>query len=45
MVLGMFLAPMLPVLRGVTPAPTPKELHMLAAGSVSILLDGMRVRG
>lgn len=44
MVLGMFLAPILPVLRGVAPTPSPEELHALAVGSVSLLLDGIRVR-
>jgi hypothetical protein len=44
MVLGMFLAPILPVLRGVSPTPSPEEVRALAEGSVSLLLDGIRVR-
>jgi AcrR family transcriptional regulator len=44
MILGMFLAPMLPVLRGVAPPPSPEERHALAKASVDLLLDGIRVR-
>lgn len=44
MVLGIFLAPILPVLRGVTPPPSPEDRHALAEAAVDLLLDGIRVR-
>jgi AcrR family transcriptional regulator len=43
MVLGMFMGTILPVLRGVAPAPSPEERHTLAQDVVSLLLDGVRV--
>lgn len=44
MVLGIFLAPILPVLRGVTPPSSPEERRALAEAAVDLLLDGIRVR-
>ena len=44
MILGMVLALLLPVLRGVAPMPTAEERHVLAETVVSLLLDGLRVR-
>ncbi|MBN1873507.1 MAG: TetR/AcrR family transcriptional regulator [Anaerolineae bacterium] len=44
MVLGMVLALMLPVLRGVQAPPTPVQCHDLAVAVVDLLLDGLRVR-
>jgi hypothetical protein len=44
MVMGMFIAPILPVLRGVTPPPTPETRRALAQAAVDLLLDGIRVR-
>lgn len=44
MVMGMFIAPILPVLRGVTPPPTPEVRRALAQAAVDLLLDGIRVR-
>lgn len=44
MVLGVFLAPILPVLRGVTPPYLPEERRALAEAAVDLLLDGIRVR-
>jgi hypothetical protein len=43
MVLGMFMGTILPVLRGVAPAPSSEERHTLAQAVVSLLLDGVRV--
>ena len=44
MVLGMFIAPILTVLRGITPPPSPEECRVLAGTAVDLLLDGIRVR-
>jgi AcrR family transcriptional regulator len=44
MVLGMFIASILPVLRGVAPSPSKEERHALAKATVDLLLDGIRVR-
>ena len=44
MVLGMFFAPVLPVLRGITPPPSPEQCRVLAETAVDLLLDGIRVR-
>ena len=44
MVLGIFLALIIPVLRGVKPIPSPQERHDLAEAAVDLLLDGIRVR-
>lgn len=43
MILGLFIAPILPVLRGVKPEPSPQELNTLAASAVDLLLDGVRI--
>ena len=43
-IMGMFIAPILPVLRGVTPPPSAKELNALAEAVADLLLDGVRVR-
>ncbi len=44
MMLGMFFAPVLPVLRGVTPPPSSEQCGVLAEAAVDLLLDGIRVR-
>ncbi len=44
MVLGIFIALILPVLRGKQPPPTPEERHRLAQSAVDLILDGLRVR-
>jgi AcrR family transcriptional regulator len=44
MVMGMFFAPVLPVLRGITPPPSPEQCRALAEAAVDLLLDGIRVR-
>ena len=44
MMLGMFFAPILPVLRGITPLPSPEQRRVLAETAVDLLLDGIRVR-
>ena len=44
MVLGMFFAPVLPVIRGITPPPSPEQCRVLAGAAVDLLLDGIRVR-
>ena len=44
MVLGMFFAPILAVLRGITPPPSPEQRRVLAGAAVDLLLDGIRVR-
>jgi len=44
MVLGLFFAPVLPVLRGITPPPSPEQCRILAEAAVDLLLDGIRVR-
>ena len=43
-VLGMFIAPILPVLRGVAPVPSSEERLSVAETAVDLLLDGIRVR-
>jgi AcrR family transcriptional regulator len=43
MLLGMFIAPMVPVLRGIEPPPGAQERHRLAEAAVSLLMDGMRL--
>jgi TetR/AcrR family fatty acid metabolism transcriptional regulator len=44
MVLGMFFAPILAVLRGIMPPPSPEQRRVLAEAAVDLLLDGIRVR-
>ncbi len=44
MVLGMFSAPVLPAVRGVTSPPSPEQCRVLAETAVDLLLDGIRVR-
>ncbi len=44
MILGGFVALILPVLRGKQPTPTPEERHRLAQTAVDLLFDGLRVR-
>lgn len=44
MILGVFLALLMPVLRGKKPTPSPQERHDLAQAAVDLLLDGIRVR-
>jgi AcrR family transcriptional regulator len=43
-VLGMFIAPILPVLRGVATVPSAEERRAVAEIAVDLLLDGIRVR-
>jgi TetR/AcrR family fatty acid metabolism transcriptional regulator len=44
MILGIFMALIVPVLRGKQPTPTPEERHKLAQSAVDLLIDGLRVR-
>jgi TetR/AcrR family fatty acid metabolism transcriptional regulator len=44
MILGTFLALIIPVLRGKRPTPTPQERRKVAETAVDLLLDGIRVR-
>lgn len=44
MILGGFIALIVPVLRGKQPTPTPDERHKLAQTAVDLLFDGLRVR-
>ena len=44
MILGGFVALIMPVLRGKQPIPTPEERHNLAQTAVDLLFDGLRVR-
>ncbi len=44
MVIGMFSAIILPILRGHTPSPSPERRRALAEAAVDMLLDGIRVR-
>jgi AcrR family transcriptional regulator len=43
MLLGMFIAPIVPVLRGIEPPPTPEERHQFAETAVDILVHGIRL--
>ncbi len=45
MVLALFVAPILPALRGVTAEPTPEECHRLAAQVIELFIDGVRADG
>lgn len=44
MLMGMFAAAVIPVLRGIAPSPTAEERHILAEELVDLILDGIRVR-
>ncbi|MBN1487565.1 MAG: TetR/AcrR family transcriptional regulator [Anaerolineae bacterium] len=44
MILGMFIAPILPILRGIKPPLSTEERHYLAEMTVDLLFNGMRVR-
>lgn len=44
MILGVFMALLMPVLRGKMPMPSPLERHDMAQTAVDLLLDGIRVR-
>ena len=44
MLMGMFIAAVIPVLRGVIPPPTAEERSALAEELVGLILDGIRVR-
>ncbi len=44
MVIGMFSAIVIPILRGHTPVPSPERRRALAEAAVDLLLDGIRVR-
>ncbi len=44
MILAMFIAPILPILRGIEPLPTPQQRRAMAEAVVDILLDGVRIR-
>lgn len=43
MLLGMFIAPIVPVLRGIEPPPTPAERHQFAETAVDVLMHGIRM--
>jgi AcrR family transcriptional regulator len=43
MALGLFLAPLLPVMRGTAPAPTPEERHGMAKAAVDLMLHGLEM--
>jgi AcrR family transcriptional regulator len=43
MLLGMFIAPIVPVLRGIEPTPTPKERRQFAETAVDVLMHGIRL--
>ena len=43
MLLGMFIAPIVPVLRGIEPPPTPEERHRFAETAVDVLMHGIRL--
>jgi AcrR family transcriptional regulator len=44
-VMGMYLGLMLPVIRGVTPLPSPEERRTLAETITDLILDGIRAGG
>jgi hypothetical protein len=44
MLLGMLLAPIVPVLRGVAPPPSPEQRRRLAETAIDLVLDGLCVR-
>ena len=44
MLFGMFAGPVLPVLRGMEPPPTPQERHEMAEAAVDLLMHGIQVR-
>jgi len=44
MVLGMVAAPIVPVLRGAAPPPSPEQRQLFAETAIDVLLDGIRVR-
>ena len=44
MVWGMLFAPIVPVLRGAAPPPSPEQRRLYAETAITILLDGIRVR-
>jgi len=44
MILAMFIAPILPILRGIESLPTPQQRRAMAEMVVDVLLDGVRVR-
>ncbi len=44
MVLAMFVIPILPILRGVSPIPSAQERRNLAQNVIDLFIDGIRVR-
>ncbi|MBN1937651.1 MAG: TetR/AcrR family transcriptional regulator [Anaerolineae bacterium] len=44
MMLAIFMAPMLPVLRGIQAQPSAQECHTLATNVIALFTDGMRMR-
>ena len=44
MMLGIFFAPVLPALRGITPPPSPEQRRAMAETAVDLLLDGIRIQ-
>jgi AcrR family transcriptional regulator len=44
MILGMLVAPIVPVLRGATPPPSPEQRRRYAETAIDVLLDGVSVR-
>jgi hypothetical protein len=45
MVLGMLVAPIVPVLRGVEPPPSPEERRLYAETAIDVLMDGVCAGG
>lgn len=45
MALGLFLAPLLPVMRGDAPPPSAEEQHTMAEAAVDLMLHGLEVAG
>jgi hypothetical protein len=44
MVLGMLVAPIVPLLRGAAPPPSPEQRRRYAETAIDVLLDGVCVR-
>ena len=45
MVLGMLVAPIVPVLRGAAPPPSPEQRRRYAETAIDVFMDGVRVQG
>jgi hypothetical protein len=44
MIMGSFIAAILPVLRGVEPAPSPEQRHQLALMIVETISNGLNIQ-